>query len=126
MPYISKATPMISADPAVVQLIARWAVGAAGAVGAIEGSAVQSVTLNSTGQYTVVFKGRGPLDVLGFSLESLSGVADEDIAHQIESINETTRTVVVQFQDLAGAPANVGNGGAACLVLWVQNTTSSR
>lgn len=127
MAYYRNLRPTQAADPGVVLLAGNFAVGATGAVGTIEGASVASVTRNSEGQYTIVFRGTGPLDLLAGPFIALRVGADEDVFAVVESFNEATRTLVIQMLEQDGTIVDVASGGNISFMLMVQpNTTLTR
>lgn len=108
----------------VKTLRAAITIGATGAVGAVSGYGIESVTRNATGDYTL------ELDTQYAALLFLSGCAEnttaEFINFAIDDADVTASTPVVNFYtiDAAGAAVDPSSGTILHVKVEVQDTKS--
>jgi hypothetical protein len=110
-----------------VWIVGRWDVGATGAVSSrpsagCGGTGITSLTRNSAGNYTIVLDDVYP-KLLSWNIRATTA-AGVDLVGELVSINEGTKTYVVQFKTgtVATDPAS---GSVLCIKLEFTNSSTT-
>jgi hypothetical protein len=125
-----RGTSFCSLERELVKLFGSAVIGVAGAVGTVKGMGVESVTKESVdGKYTIKFQDAFKRYMFGnvnFVSAAGSGVAKVEIIASpatFQSGFTSSRSVVIQCYDYAGAEVNPADGSVLSFDAWLRNSS---
>lgn len=125
-----RGTAFCSLERELCFLLGSAVIGASGAVGTVNGLGIKSVTKESTdGKYTIELEDsykRYMFGEVNFISASGSGVAKVEIIatpSTFQSGFTSTKKVVIQCFDYAGAAVNPASGSVMCFTVTVRNSS---